>query len=132
MTEAQYMWGWITYLVGATGCLISLWFIVRRWWPRLRRIVMLVATALVYVPWYVNTDEHFLAPAAVISLYDGLGIGVDTMWRSGQIAAIAAGIAIIVALILPVKKTSSAPKKGDKSPKSGNKTSHKQRTEPSI
>ncbi|MGB0360606.1 MAG: hypothetical protein ACPGEF_04255 [Endozoicomonas sp.] len=129
MTEAQYIWGWISYLAGATGCLISLWFIVRTWYPRLRRTIMFVAMALVYTPWYVNPEEGFLAPAFVISLYDGLSLGVPAMWRSGQVAVIAVIIMAVIALFLPIKEVDSIV---SKKPKTNKPDSQKQRTEPSI
>ena len=133
MTEAQYFWGWITYLVGATGCLFSLWFIVRRWHPRIHRMLMLISAALVYIPWPVKTGEPFLAPAFLVSLYDGLGLGVDTMWRSGQIALIAAVAACVIGLLLPVRKKpvkKKATTKNISQPKRPN--SGKQRKEPAY
>lgn len=134
MTETQYLLGWVVYLAGAIGCLLSLWFIVRKWYPRLKRLVMMIFAVLFFLPGIIYPEQDFLGPAFLISLYDGLSLGVDAMWRSGQSVAITAGVAAIVGLLLPVSKakavTSNDKKKSQK--RSGNNSSQRQRKEPTC
>ena len=105
MTETQYLYGWALYLSGAAGCLLSLWFVVRRWYPRLKRSLLLGFAVLLLLPGAINPGQEFLGPALLISLYDGLSQGVDALWRNGRLVLTAAGIAAIAGLLLPCKKS---------------------------
>ena len=104
MTEMQYFWGWIMYITGALGTLLALWFIIRKWHPRVKRSLMLIVTALLFVPWKIQPDYTFLGPALMVSMYDGLSQGVDTMWRSGWIVVASTIVVGVIGLLLPVKK----------------------------
>ena len=134
MTELQYFWGWAVYLAGAFGCLLSLWFIVRKWHPRLKRPLMMACAVLFFLPGTIQPEQSFFGPALLISLYDGLSLGVDAMWRTGQTVAITAGIAAIVGLLLPIGKvktgTHDKGRKSQTSKKGGN--AQRQRREPTC
>ncbi len=130
MTELQYFWGWTVYLAGAIGCLLSLWFIVGNWHPRLKRPLMLAFAVLFFLPGTVHPDQSFLGPAFLISLYDGLSLGVEAMWRAGRTVATAAGVAAITGILLPVGKAKTAARNKRQKPR----TSHaqRQRKEPAL
>lgn len=61
MTELQYFWGWAVYLAGAFGCLLSLWFIVGSWHPRLKRPLMLAFAVLFSCPVLFTPSRAILA-----------------------------------------------------------------------
>lgn len=109
MTETQYLWAWAAYLAGATGCLTSLWFMIRRWPTRLRRLIMVTIAMLLYLPGLVKPDADYLGPAFLISLFDGLTHGVEAMWRCGKAVALVTPVAALVALFLPVKRSKASP-----------------------
>ncbi len=134
MTETQYLLGWAVYLAGAIGCLLSLWFIIRKWHPRLKRPVMMTFAVLFFLPGTIYPEQGFLGPAFLVSLYDGLSLGVDAMWRSGQAVAITAGVAAIVGLLLPVSKARAKVSDGKKKSQKGkrNDSSQRQRKEPTC
>ena len=59
---------------------------------------------LLFLPGVILPGQEFWGPAFLTSLYDGLSNGVDGMWRSGQAVVIAATIAAIVGVFMPVGK----------------------------
>ncbi|MFK0571605.1 hypothetical protein [Endozoicomonas sp.] len=134
MTETQYLLAWVVYLTGATGCLLSLWFMVRKWYPRLKRLLMMTFAILFFLPGIIYPEQDYLGPAFLISLYDGLSLGVDTMWRSGQAVAITAGVAAIVAFLLPVGKAKAATSDDKKKSQQGKRSNsaQRQRKEPTC
>ena len=115
MTETQYLLGWAAYLLGGTGFLLGLWLITRHWQPRIKRVVMVLFAVLVYLPGITRADMDFLAPAFLITLFDGLTYGPEAMIRTGKAIALIAGIASLIALLLPVSKQTSKPEKPDNS-----------------
>ncbi len=134
MTETQYLLGWTVYLAGAIGGLLSLWFIIRKWHPKLKRAVMMTFAALFFLPGTIYPEQDFLRPAFLVSLFDGLSLGVDAMWRSGQAVAITACIAAIVGLLLPVSKARAKVSDSKKKSQKGKRTdsSQRQRKEPTY
>ena len=119
MTETQYLLGWSAYLLGGTGCMLGLWFIARHWHPRIKRFVMVLFAVIVYLPGITRADMDFLAPAFLITLFDGLTYGPDAMIRTGKAIALIAGVGSVIALLLPVGKRAT---EGNKRKKSGDKS----------
>lgn len=109
MTDTQYVWGWIIYLVGALGCLLSLWLLIRKWPLRAKRSVMLTTAILLLLPGTVLPEQSYLAPALLVSLYDALSLGIEAFWRHGSFVLIAAGITFTVGLLLPVARVDKQP-----------------------
>lgn len=107
MTNTQYIVGWGVYLLGATGCITSLWLIVKSWSYRLKRLLCFSLSTLLYLPWWTTPEQHWLAPAFFTALYDGLEQGPDAMRRAGFIVLAAIAVSTLLALILPVKKSGS-------------------------
>ncbi|WP_152554063.1 hypothetical protein [Endozoicomonas elysicola] len=132
MTETQYLLGWAAYLTGAIGCLLSLWFIIRKWHPRLKRPLMMIFAVLFFLPGTIYPEQDFLGPAFLVSLFDGLSLGVDAMWRSGQAVALTAGVAAMVGLLLPVSKTKASNGKKKTQKTKRNDSSQRQRKEPTC
>ena len=133
MTETQYLVGWAIYLLGGTGCMLGLWLIARHWHPRIKRFVMVLFAVLVYLPGITRVDMVFLAPAFLITLFDGLTYGPEAMIRTGKAIALIAGVASVIALLLPVGKQASKSKKQKKSDPTSDKpgeNGHHQRKEP--
>ncbi|WP_257294073.1 hypothetical protein [Endozoicomonas sp. YOMI1] len=91
---------------------------------------MLAFAVLFFLPGTVHPDQSFLGPAFLISLYDGLSLGVEAMWRAGRTVATAAGVAAITGILLPVGKAKTAARNKRQKPR----TSHaqRQRKEPAL
>lgn len=89
---------------------------------------------LFFLPGTIYPEQGFLGPAFLVSLYDGLSLGVDAMWRSGQAVAITACVAAIVGLLLPVNKARAKVSDGKKKSQKGkrNDSSQRQRKEPTC
>lgn len=109
MTDTQYLWGWAIYLVGALGCLLSLWLLIRNWPTRAKRSLMMTTAILLLLPGTAQPGQTFLAPALLISIYDVLSLGMEAFWRNGLFVLVAAGVASIVGLLLPTDKTKEQP-----------------------
>ncbi|OED49958.1 hypothetical protein ACH42_01535 [Endozoicomonas sp. (ex Bugula neritina AB1)] len=117
MTETQYLLGWAIYLLGGTGCLLGLWLIVRQWHPRIKRFVIMLFAVLIYLPGITRPDMDFMAPAFLISLFDGLTYGPEGMVRAGQTLVMIAGSASLIAALLPIGKQASKKTKRQNSDK---------------
>ena len=133
MTETQYFLGWAAYLLGGTGCMLGLWLVARHWHPRIKRFVMVLFAVFVYLPDITRTDMDFLAPAFLITLFDGLTYGSEAMIRTGKAIALVAGVGSLIALLLPVSKLNSKNKKTKKTSDDSGKPAaneHHQRKEP--
>ena len=109
MTDTQYLWGWVIYLAGALGCLLSLWLLIRNWPTRAKRSLMMTTAVLLLMPGTAQPEQTFLAPAFLSSIYDALSLSMEAFWRNGLLVLVAAGIASIVGLLLPTGKTKEQP-----------------------
>ena len=60
------------YLYAAIAVLVFIvsWWIVRRWWPWLRIILLSLVLALAFTPAFVFPDKDFIAPAVVDLVFD--------------------------------------------------------------
>ena len=136
MTDTQYLLGWVIYLLGGSGCLLGVWLVVKNWPARIRRFLMAFLAVLIYLPGLTQADMSFMAPAFLISLFDGLTYGPDAMLRAGKVLAVTAGVASLVAVALPVRKKKSAKKKKNEPSSANTKSDHgsqpatRQRKEP--
>ncbi|MDD7804953.1 MAG: hypothetical protein PUP46_05220 [Endozoicomonas sp. (ex Botrylloides leachii)] len=128
MTSTQYILGWAIYLVGATGCIFSLWLIAQSWPTRLKRVLCFGLATLLYVPWWTTPEQHWLAPAFLTAIYDSLGQGPEAMKRAGMIVAAALTFSTLIALILPVKPKLDTKKKSSTQVSQGKKNNRKEPT----
>lgn len=97
MTAKAYMLGWIAYLLGSAGVLFVLWYITRplvRW---LKLPLRAIAAALLLTPWSVSPDISQLAPAWVVSLFDGFAQSDISLWRAGGPLLAMVIVALLVA-----------------------------------
>ncbi|WP_045858908.1 hypothetical protein [Teredinibacter purpureus] len=96
MTETEYLYAWLYYLLGA-GLLISCWWYATRRipWPEVRHLSRLVVGVAIVVPWYTNTQQDYLSPALLISLLELFFEGASAFWRAGapMLAAVAVAVA---------------------------------------
>jgi hypothetical protein len=79
----SYFIAWLVYLTGLVGLLALGWYLTRRWpawgrWP-----VRTTVAALLLMPWTVAPGHWELAPAWVVSLFDGLIQEEVDVWRAG-------------------------------------------------
>jgi len=97
VTAKAYMLGWIAYLLGSAGVLFVLWYISRplvRW---LKLPLRAIAAALLLTPWSVSPDISQLAPAWVVSLFDGFAQNDISLWRAGGPLLAMVIVALLVA-----------------------------------
>jgi len=93
MTESEYLYAWLYYLLGAVLLISSWWYATRKIpWPELRHLARMLVTVAVLVPWYTNTQQDYLSPALLIAVIEGLFEGGTAFWRAGTplLAAMAA------------------------------------------
>ena len=130
MTSTQYILGWVIYLAGATGCILSLWLIAKSWPTRIKRLLCFSLATLLYLPWWTNPDQHWFAPAFLTSIYDGLGQGPEAMQRAGFVVAAALAASVVIALVLPVKQNETS--HNDKKAAQGRQRNKAVRKEPTC
>ena len=97
VTTKAYMLGWLAYVLGCVGVLFVFWYITRplaRW---LKLPLRAVATALLLTPWSVSPDISQLAPAWVVSLFDGFAQNDISLWRAGGPLLAMVIVALLVA-----------------------------------
>jgi len=84
MTESEYLYAWIYYLVGAGLLIACWWYITRRVpWFEVRFMLRLVVAVAILVPWYTNTQQSYLSPAILIALVELVFEGTSAFWRAG-------------------------------------------------
>ncbi len=128
MTSTQYLLGWLVYLMGATGCLFSLWLITRRLPGRIKRVLCLGAAALLYTPWWIKAGASHLAPALLTAIFDGLGHGPEAMGRAGLVAATALVTSTLIGLCLPIRPSDANKEKAARKVKPNSQVERKEPT----
>lgn len=97
MTAKAYMLGWIVYLLGSAGVLFVLWYISKPLVSWLKLPLRAIAAALLLTPWSVSPDISQLAPAWVVSLFDGFAQSDISLWRAGGPLLAMVIVALLVA-----------------------------------
>ncbi|WP_422133704.1 MULTISPECIES: hypothetical protein [unclassified Endozoicomonas] len=132
MTSSQFILGWTIYLAGAMGCLVSLIMITGRLPARLKWVLRFTAAALLCTPWWITRGSDLLSPALFTMIYDGMTHGFEAMSRTGMIIVFAAGLAALIAFVLPVKKSNTDKKKTERAPKPSGSEIRSKRQEPTC
>ncbi|SMF08602.1 hypothetical protein SAMN02745866_00634 [Alteromonadaceae bacterium Bs31] len=101
MTENEYLWAWIYYVLGAGLLLACWWYLTRRIpWMELRHVLRLVMAVALLVPWYTNTQQEYMSPALLIALVEGLFDGSPAFWRAGTPLLSAVLAALVLSTIV--------------------------------
>ena len=109
MTTSQYLIAWAVYLVGAAGC-TAVWWKMTSILPEslFQRWVRLVAGVILFTPGFSYPDMGFLAPAFLVTLFDGLTYGPDAMIRNGQVILIVLAVTTLLLLIFGRNKVKNS------------------------
>ncbi|WP_185236557.1 hypothetical protein [Teredinibacter franksiae] len=85
MTESEYLYAWLYYLIGAGLLIACWWYITRRIpWLEVRFMLRLVVSVAILVPWYTNTQQEYLSPAILIAAVELFFEGSTAFWRAGM------------------------------------------------
>jgi hypothetical protein len=74
MTSSSYETAWLIYLLAATGIILVLWRVTRRWPLLLRHACRISSIVLLLTPYVSDPEKQVFAPAFLISLF-GLAFG---------------------------------------------------------
>lgn len=103
MTENEYLYAWLYYLLGA-GLLIACWWYLTRKirWPEIRYLLRVVVSVAIVVPWYTNTQQDYLSPALLIAGLEAAFEGSEAFWRAGKplVTVIAVAVSISAAVFV--------------------------------
>ncbi len=100
MTENEYMWAWIYYVIGAGLLVACWWYLTRRIpWMEIRYALRIVLAVALLVPWYTNTQQAYMSPALLIAIVEGLFDGAPAFWRAGTPLLSAMFAALVVTTI---------------------------------
>ena len=110
MTSLQHLIAWLIYLAGATGAMIALNYALSGVPLKAKRLICYCTATLLYLPWWTTPEQNWLTPALFTALYDGLGKGITSIYRSGFILLIGLAAAVAMALIWPDQKQQASRK----------------------
>ena len=117
-TQAEYINGWLAYVAAAIVCYWCFWYFLSKLPVKPLRPVLLGAMAgLLFIPWTVEPNHPFLAPAWLIAGSDGAFEGLEAFWRAGKpllfgvglLACLGLVVQIVLALCRPAPKAVKAP-----------------------
>jgi len=98
---SNYWLFWAAYLIASAVFCGVLWKVTgllkTLWLPYLLRSV---SAAIIFTPWYTNSQESLLAPALMIMALDGMTVGSDAAIRAMVPLILSIILSIIIAVIL--------------------------------
>lgn len=98
-TQADYLYGWLIYLVGVAIVMGCGWVITARIPNKeTRHLLRLFAGVVLVMPWYAAEGLNYLAPAWIIAGFEGLIDGKGGFWRAGAPLLITLVLALIVSI----------------------------------
>ncbi|MGI1677530.1 MAG: hypothetical protein K6L75_02275 [Cellvibrionaceae bacterium] len=88
----EYLWGWVLYALASIGLMVVWWFMTR-WisFQVIRNTLRVIVAAALLMPYPVDSESSFLAPAIIITFVEGLFVRGGTYDR--------AGIPLLIAII---------------------------------
>lgn len=98
MSAETYLTAWLVYLAGLIGFLCLGWYLSRSFPDWCRGPVRAMVAALLLMPWPVMTGDGELAPAWVVTLFDGLiqeGISAGRAGWPLLLVVVLAGLAAV-------------------------------------
>ena len=98
---SNYYGVWLIYLLASLGFLSVYWRFTRfPRWPILKHSFRCLMIALVFTPWYANSDSDTLAPALMIIALDAITTGLGGTSRALAPMLLALLVAELFALVL--------------------------------
>lgn len=74
---------WLVYGLAALGLIAGLIKLLKAWHPGLRNLLVCACIGGLLIPWQVNAEQPDLAPAFMVSLFDGLSLSPEEAMRAG-------------------------------------------------
>ncbi|MFL0810682.1 MAG: hypothetical protein K6L76_09730 [Agarilytica sp.] len=100
-THSEYLWGWLWYIVGVALCMTVFWAMTRKIpWRSVRQPLRVFVASIFLMPWYVDENQGFLAPAWIASALEGAFEGPGAFWRAGTPLLVSAICAVILSLLV--------------------------------
>lgn len=101
VAESNYYGVWLVYILASLGFLSVYWRFTRlSRWPILKHSLRCLMIALVFTPWYANSDKGTLAPALMIIALDAITKGLGEASRALAPMLLALLVAEFFALVL--------------------------------
>ncbi|MGH1472137.1 MAG: hypothetical protein ACRBCS_13150 [Cellvibrionaceae bacterium] len=99
----EYLWGWVLYALASCGLLVVWWFMTR-WisFQIVRNTLRVVVAAALLMPYPVDAESSFLAPALIITFVEGLFVRDGAFDRAGIPLIIAVVTAAVFYIILSI------------------------------
>ncbi len=102
-TQAEYINGWLAYSGAVIVCYWCWCYLLSKLPIKpLRPLLWGGMAGLLLMPWTVDPEMSYLAPAWLIASGDGLFEGAAQFWRAGAPLLVAVVGSMIVALILQI------------------------------
>lgn len=106
MIDDYYGFAWACYLAASLGLLIVFWLMTRSLWSNVANVLRIILAAILLTPWTASMDESnsYLAPALMVSLFEGLNDGLDYALRGAYPIVAVTLLALVVFMIYVVAK----------------------------
>ena len=86
----DYFWGWVVYVSGAICLLYTAWYLLRNLrFASIRHVFLILSSVFLLTPVPAYIDDHHLAPAFFVSLYEGLVANPATGFQRGAAPIVA-------------------------------------------
>lgn len=98
-TLENYIWGWVFYLFGALLFIGCWWYLTRKIpYLTIRLVLRAVVAVGLLVPYVVDSQQDFLAPAIIIAPVEAVFNGSEAFWRAGFVLLISLLLALIASI----------------------------------
>lgn len=86
MTEAEYFYAWLYYVLGAVLLIGCWWYATRKIpWLEIRYLLRTIVVVAIAFPWYTNSQQtEYLSPALLIAALETAFEGSEAFWRAGK------------------------------------------------
>lgn len=100
MTENEYLYAWLYYVVGAFILLGCWWYLIRKIsLPQIKYTLLVLVAVIFLTPWFSDINQTYLSPALLISVVEGMFEGDDAFWRAGAPLLAAVVFAFVCCII---------------------------------
>jgi len=122
-TDANYLWGLVSYYLGAGLVLLFCWHF-RQWigWRYFRNLILVLLSVVLLMPFSAYPDMNYLAPAWFVSIFEGLTEATEAGYlRAGVPLIVATLVAVVVYIMVEIgllyrRRKSAGEPSGSKSP----------------
>ncbi|HBW83731.1 MAG: hypothetical protein CMD92_07460 [Gammaproteobacteria bacterium] len=102
--EFNYYGVWLVYLLASLMFLSAYWRLTSfSRWSALKHFLRCLMIALIFTPWFANSDGDTLAPALMVITLDAITMGFGEVSRALTPLLLSLFVAVLFALILSVR-----------------------------